>query len=119
MGMETRAYHFYGVHIPKEQWGAEWAYIEGERLDPIIRSVRNDAPDVGYITAGGYDQDDMLFLCISQPGVPISVPLGEFRIVTGPGLSRDLGWDVQLLKVISQTNYVNLKAGWITVPDVS
>lgn len=118
MGFSTSAYHFYGVHVPKREWTEHWAGAEGERLDSVIAAVKDLAPDVGHITAGGFDTD-MLFLTIIQPGVSRVVPLGEFRTVEHSN-ARDLGWDAQLQFVVETMGYdLQGTPGWITVPDVS
>lgn len=118
MGMSTSAYHFYGVNVPADQWLERWASAEGERLDVAISAVKDQAPDVGWLTAGGYDRD-MLFLCIRQEGVSTEVELGTFKVVR-PSVSPDPGWDAQLLAVVQSMGYRQTGApGWITVPDVS
>lgn len=118
MGMYTSAYHFYGVHVPKDQWSQDWAAAEGELIDTALQAVSDLAPDVRYITAGNYDQD-MLFLAIHQPGIPTEVPVGEFVKITERNV-RNLGWDAQLWAVIQAMGYKDIDVpGWIFVPDVS
>lgn len=117
MGMSTSAYHFYGVNVPADQWLERWASAEGERLDVAISAVKDQAPEVGWLSAGDYDRD-MLFLCIRQEGVSAEVPLGEFLV--GGSRAEDLGWDAQLLAVVQSMGYRQTGIpGWITVPDVS
>ena len=118
MGFTTDAYHFYGVHVPKDQWMEHWANAEGERLDSVIHAVRADAPDVGHVTAGKYDED-MLFLAVVPKGTSIRIPLGDFRSVNG-GTETDPSWNDQLLHVVKAIGYRRTSPpGWITVPDMS
>lgn len=118
MGFSTSAYHFYGVHIPKDQWSNDWAGSEAEMIDHAIKAVKDDAPDVRHLTAGGYD-DDMLFLCIRQEGVSTEVKLGTFRHVAEDDVQNS-GWDEQLFAVVQAMGYRKTgRPGWITVPDVS
>lgn len=118
MGFQTSAYHFYGVHVPKDQWSHAWASHEAELLDRVIAVVKDLAPDVRSITAGDYD-DDMLFLSIIRPGVSAVIRLGEFRAVTWSA-EGDPSWDEQLHVVVRDMGYARVSPpGWITVPDVS
>lgn len=120
MGMQTSVYHFYGVNVPKDQWTTDHAWSEGDMLDEVLRATRDIAPDVGRLSAGDYD-NDMLFLCIRQPGVHdgIEIEIGEFRVVTHANVS-DPGWNAQLLTVASAMGYRGLGVcGWIVCPDVS
>jgi len=118
MGFQTSAYHFYGVHIPKDQWTHAWASGEEKLLSQVLRAVSDLAPDIRTIAAGPYDQD-MLFLAVKRPGHTAEVELGEFRLVTHDQAS-DLGWDRQLLTVVKTVGYTKTgRPGWITVPNVS
>lgn len=118
MGMIQSAYYFYGVHIPTHEWTDQWVDAESERLDPVIRAVKDLAPDVRHLTAGDYDRD-MLFLVIHRPGFLTEIPLGEFAKIV-PEKSRDLGWDAQLTAVVKAMGYRDVdRPGWIFLPDVS
>lgn len=118
MGMTTSARYFYGVHIPTHEWANQWANAEGERLDPVIRAVRDLAPNVMHLTAGDYDRD-MLFLVIHRPGFLTEIPVGEFAKIV-PEKSRDLGWDAQIAAVVQAMGYSDVdRPGWIFLPDIS
>lgn len=96
MGMDYSAYHFYGVHVPREQWvGGYNAWSEGERLDPVIKDLGlgDGSVSVGWITAGDYDRD-MLFLCVDIKGLDFEVRLGEYR--ASPQLPAEVNWNMAL-----------------------
>lgn len=118
MGFTQSAYHFYGLHVPADQWSEAYAHGEGELVDTVIHAVKDLAPDVRWMAAGKYDED-MLFLTIYRPGVSSEIEIGEFRLVTEQTV-RDLRWDAQLLAVADAMGYRKIgRPGWITLPDVS
>lgn len=114
MGIQYGACHFYGVHVPSEQW-AEGVDDEGDRIDSVVRSLGlgDGSVSVGQVTAGRYDQH-MLFLCIRVDGVDTDIELGEYRISRTGAL--DPAWDEALRMVAGGMGYEGLaKPGWITV----
>lgn len=118
MGTDISAYHVYGVHVPDEQWIERAAPYEGEKIETVLKRLKDVAPDVSYLTAGAYDRD-MLFLCIHEPDVPSEVRIGSFRIVRRAWTTGDI-WDAQLKAVADAMGYKDLgEPGWITVPDES
>lgn len=119
MGMQYSAYHFYGVHVPNQQWQVDHAWGEGERVSKVIRDLDlgDKSAKVGWLAAGGYDRD-MLFLLIDIEGLDAEVKPGEFRL--SPNRDTPLNWDLALRMVADAAGYTGLSSpGWITVPDVS
>jgi hypothetical protein len=55
MGMYHSAYFAYGVHIPLPDDVHPWA--ENDRVDEQLRTLKEQCPDVGYLSAGNYDAD--------------------------------------------------------------
>ena len=119
MGYRTSAYHFYGIHVPADQWVEDdHPVAEGERIDMIVRALAQDARDIGYVTAGDYDRD-MLFLVASGDDDDLEVELGTFRCVSGDQAARP-EWDHRLRRVADAMGYeLPGEPGWITVPDLS
>jgi hypothetical protein len=118
--MDFSAYHFYGVHVPSEQWAkGYYAWSEGERLDPIIKDLGlgDGSVSVGYLCAGDYDRN-MLFLCVDIQGLGFEVRLGEYRV--SPQLPAEVNWNMALRMVADTAGYTGLAdPAWITVPDLS
>lgn len=120
MGYFYSAYHFYGVHVPEDQWAeAGPASEEGERIDGVIRDLgfRTSGTKVGHLSAGKYDQD-MFFLLIDIDGLDVEVELGEYRVsLTPAAIPRE--WDQALSAVAKAAGYTGLaRPGWITVPSM-
>ena len=60
MGYSQSTYHAFGVHVPREQYQTGHTRSEGERLDEVIcRHPELNALGVGYLSAGGYDRDEL------------------------------------------------------------
>lgn len=119
MGMHHSAYHFYGMHVPRDQWQEDHAYGEGERLGGIVRELGlgDKAVGVGWLAAGDYDRD-MLFMCIDIKNLSIAVKLGEFRL--SPTMPVLESWTGMLKTLAVHAGYTGLAApAWITVPDCS
>lgn len=120
MGSYHSAYHFYGMHVPDEQWTESHAYGEGERLGEIIKrlGLGSASVGVGWLAAGDYDRD-MLFLCIDVKGLSAEVRLGEYRL--SPSQIPDtFNWNTALRMVADEAGYEGLlQPGWVTVPDLS
>jgi len=118
MGDHYSVYHFYGVHVPRDQWSAQHLGTEAGLLDETIRAVNDIAPDVGWLAAGDYCQD-ALFLCISRPDGCIEIELGKFLTVH-PRNVPDHDWDIQLTAVTRTMGYKELnRPEWIICPDLS
>lgn len=119
MGYSYRAYHFYGVHVPSDQWTEDYAAGEGDRIDGVISGLgfSTRGTKVGHLSAGKYDQD-MFFLLIDIYGLDTEVDLGEYRVSMPPAaVPRE--WDQALTAVAKAAGYTGLaRPGWITVPSV-
>lgn len=119
MGYTTSAYHFYGVHVPDDQWTEGYAEAEGGRLDDVIKSLGfgSKSAKVSHLTAGRYDQH-MLFLLIDIDGLDVEVELGSYRMSMPPeAVPSD--WNLALSVVASEAGYSGLLAPrWITVPSI-
>lgn len=120
MGMYHSAYHFYGAHIPSEQWKEGHAWAEGERLGPIIArlGIGDDSIRLGHLAAGDYDRD-MLFLVAGARDHRSVVPLGEFRLSSNADVSPMWNSALTLLAAAADYDTAELSIGWITVPDLS
>ena len=117
MGFSYSAYHFYGVHVPQDQWTESYAAAEGDRISGVIRDLgfSTRGTKVGHLSAGKYDED-MFFLLIDIQWLDAEVELGEYR-VSMPPASIPREWDKALAQVASAAGYSGLaKPGWITVP---
>ena len=127
MGYSHSTYHFYGVHVPKDQYETDHIGRETEWLDAVIGSVATpyDA-SLGHITAGNYDRDELFLVAgprfdPNDESTHIEVRLGSWRRVDQARFQKDVAiWDDLLSKVVSAAGYTGLdKPGWIVVPDLS
>lgn len=121
MGFSHSTYHFYGVHVPREQYHTDHPWRETEFIDATIKHTPELAgSDVGHITAGDYDRDE-LFLCVVPDDTSCEVALGSFAVTSHHLYGKDLpAWDRQLLLLIEALGYKDVGAlGWHVVPDIS
>lgn len=118
MGYSYGTYHFYGVHVPREQYRTDHLYDETDRLTEVVATGPTlSGVRVGYVTAGEYDEYE-LFLCVVPTGFDREVPLGEWR-KTGPEThAQDIqAWDDLLHTLATVAEYEGLsEPGWITAP---
>lgn len=118
MGFSHSTYHFYGVHVPREQYRTDHQQRECEFIDATIKHTPELAgSDVGHITAGDYDLDE-LFLAVVPEGQSCLIKVGSFRI--HPATCSADTWDVQLGLLIHALGYKDVgEPGWCVVPDIS
>ena len=118
MGMYHSTYFAYGVHIPLPDDVHPWA--ENDRLDEQLRTLREQCPDVGYLSAGNYDADE-LFLTTQCD----EVALGTYKHVTPETVTAEqlADWNRQLAAAVHALGYGDLpglgQPGWLCVPDLS
>jgi hypothetical protein len=120
MGMIYSTYHFYGAHVPADEWYCDHAWFEADRLRGVLKSLglKDSTASLGVLTAGNYDRD-MLFLIIRIKELSPVVQLGEFRLSQQlPVLPQ---WDRALSLAATAADYdpSKLVFGWVTVPDCS
>ena len=122
MGYDTSAYAFYGVHIPREQWGDPHAGGEPDRVQEVLSANSLAVPDVGYLMAGDYDRD-MLFLTADvTPNEDVEVRLGTFRRFEPASSHRLMKLTDQLNEAVKLLGYDILELdapAYIAVPDYS
>ncbi|MFF4751809.1 hypothetical protein [Streptomyces sp. NPDC001270] len=118
MGMYYSTYFAYGVHIPLPNDVHTWA--ENDRIDEKLRTLKEQCPDVGYLSAGNYDAD-RLFLTTQCD----EVDLGTYKHVTPETVTAEqlAEWNRQLAVAVDALGYGTLPdlagPGWICVPDLS
>jgi hypothetical protein len=113
MGHDHSTYFAYGIHVTTDQY----AWHESEHADTELPKIKDRCPNIGYLTAGDYDQD-MFFLTTKCT----SVELGEFEHVTPQTASPEqiADWDRQLIAAAMALGYTDVSApGWFVVPDLS
>ncbi|MFJ2909378.1 hypothetical protein ACIO8F_08070 [Streptomyces sp. NPDC087228] len=114
MGMYHSTYFAYGLHIPTDAHPWE----ETDRIDTELAAVKNRCPDVGHLTAGGYDRD-MLFLVTECD----EISLGKYGRATTATAEQRADWDRQLANAVEHLGYGHIRdleaPGWLSVPDVS
>ena len=117
MGYVYGTNHFYGVHVPREQYAGTHLYDETDRLDKLIKGASDFPAGLRHVTAGEYDQYE-LFLAFVPADERIEVPLGEWRLTNYTIRVWDLPeWDRLLSELVSEAGYENLgDPGWVTVP---
>lgn len=120
MGISTSAYFFFGVRVPREQHDEDHVWAEAERLDRMVMPV----DEVGYITAGPYDRDE-LFLCFVPSAGPMrhaEVSYGEFRTVNPQNVDAETTarWTRLIRQAADSAGYKDLdEPGWTVVVDQS
>lgn len=129
MGFSHGTYVAYGVHVPQDKWHKDSGYAgaEGERIDGVIREVGLNGTDVGHMSAGSYDRDQLFLVCSppyvhDKPETHVEIELGSFRVYRASwfSTSRCLTWNGYLKKVADAAGYGDLgEPGWIVVPDMS
>lgn len=113
MGYYHSAYFAYGIHIPTDNQAATWA--ETERLDTELPKLRDRCPDVGHLSAGDYDRDQ-LFLTTKCD----EIPLGQYGRASTATAEQRANWDLQLANAVHALGYRDLTApGWLCIPDLS
>jgi hypothetical protein len=115
MGFHHSTYFAYGVHVNTP--GHVWA--EAEEHGKALGHHKEQCPDVGTLTAGGYD-DDGLFLVTQSD----EISLGEYAHVTPDTHPAEqlADWNRQLTAAADLLGIPadQLSApGWFCVPDVS
>ncbi|WP_405794076.1 hypothetical protein [Streptomyces sp. NBC_01506] len=113
MGMYHSTYFAYGIHVVTDQHG----WQASEHAETELPKVKDRCPNVGYLTAGNYDED-MLFLVTEST----EVDLGKFEHVTPARVSAEqqADWDRQLAEAARALGYGEFSsAGWLVVPDLS
>jgi hypothetical protein len=115
MGFHHSTYFAYGVHVDTP--GRVWE--ESEEHDKALAQHKAQCPDVGTLTAGGYD-DDGLFLVTQSD----EIKLGEYAHVTPDTHPAEqlADWNRQLTEA---ADLLGIPAdqlsdpGWFCVPDMS
>ena len=116
--MYHSTYFAYGVHIPLPDDIHVWA--ETDRLDTELRALKDQCPDVGHLSAGNYDADE-LFLTTQCN----EVALGTYIHVTPETVTAEqlAEWNRQLAIAVEALGYDQLPGlsgpGWLCVPDLS
>ena len=113
MGMYHSTYFAYGVHVDVSP------YAEAERLEEEMPQHKGQIPDVGYLMAGAYDQDQ-LFLTTACT----EVDLGKWEHVTPQSHTAEqlATWNRQLSDAVDLLGYGDRAVsapGWLCVPDLS
>ena len=118
MGFSHSTYHFYGVHVPREQYHTDHQSRETDFIDATIRHTPELAgSDAGHITAGDYDRDE-LFLCVVPDGTDCEVSLGDWAVANRH--TDTAAFERQLSLLINALGYEGLgEPGWCVVPDIS
>lgn len=118
MGMYHCTYFAYGVHIPLPDDVHPWA--ENDRVEAELKTLKEQCPDVGYLSAGNCDADE-LFLTTQCD----EVELGSYKHVTPETVTpeRLAEWNRQLAFAVQALGYAELfdlsAPGWLCVPDLS
>ncbi|MFJ8146956.1 hypothetical protein ACIQ6R_18040 [Streptomyces sp. NPDC096048] len=118
MGMYHSTYFAYGVHVPVPNGVHPWA--ENDRVNEQLIAVKEQCPDVGWLSAGNYDADE-LFLTTQCD----EVSLGTFKHVTPETVTAEqlADWNRQLAIAVDALAYSTLPdlgaPGWLCVPDLS
>jgi hypothetical protein len=113
MGMSNSTYFAYGIHVTTDQH----AWEESDRVQSELPKIKAACPDVGYLSAGDYDQD--FFFLVTKSS---EVELGTFEHVTPQTASPEqlADWDRQLIAAAMELGYTDTSApGWFVVPDLS
>ena len=123
MGFSHGCYFGYGQHVPGSQFREGHVWAEAERLDSVIRGIRDVAPRVGQLTSGPYDQD-MLFLVVeTKPDWDYEVELGTFRRIDPvTDVQHYADWNAELARAVKAAGYDPAAfdlPGWLVVPDMS
>jgi hypothetical protein len=106
MGMFYSAYLAYGVRVPD---------TDPDRLEEALKG-QPEGSDVGYLTAGNYD-DDMTFLVTECT----SADLGSVETVTPQQATPEqyAAWDAQLRAAATELGVKPLsEPGWLLIPDL-
>lgn len=115
MSMWHATYLAYGLHVPVDAYGGECDRADETLGRPAVKRL---CPDVGHLTAGGYDED-MFFLVAKV----IRVELGNYLRIGKEYGELEAGWDCQLREAVQElgyTQYTGLEEpGWLVIPDVS
>jgi len=117
MGMYHSTYFAYGVHVPPIE--GKYAWAEAEHVEAELPQHKEQSPDVGYLTAGDYDED-FLFLTTECT----EVDLGQWEHVTPQSHTpeRLADWDRQLAAAVEALGYSDRDVsapGWLCIPDLS
>lgn len=117
MGFSRSTYFGYGVHVQLVEGRHAWA--EAEHCEEQIPQHKAQIPDVGHLTAGDYD-NDQLFLMTECA----EVEYGEWQHVTPQSHTAEqlAAWDRQLSDAVDLLGYGNRAVsapGWLCIPDLS
>lgn len=117
MGMYHSTYFAYGVHVPLSE--GKYAWAESEHIEAELPKHKDRCPDVGYLTAGNYDED-ALFITTQCD----EVELGEWKHVTPETVTPEqiAAWNYQLAYAVQALGYIGRDVsapGWLCVPDLS
>lgn len=117
MGMYHTTYFAYGVHVSLVEGRYAWA--EAEHCEAGLRQHKDQLPDVRFLTAGDYD-NDQLFLTTECN----TVEYGEWMHVTPQSHTAEqlAAWDRQLSDAVDLLGYGDRAVsapGWLCVPDLS
>jgi hypothetical protein len=126
MGIYRSTYVAYGVHVPGDKYeGSAWQ--EGERLDSVIYEAGLKETDVGHMTAGAYDRDELFIVCSppydrDDPTTHVQIELGSWRSYPASWFQSPerFRWDDLIDQVVTAAWYGDLgEPGWIVVPNES
>lgn len=106
--MDTNtAFLAYGVHL-----GA--AGEQTDRIDDILRTVKDQCPDVKS-ASGGFDIEDVFLVTYAKEVEP-----GGHVGSAGISPERQAGWDVQLAHAIQALGYSGLqRPAWLCFTELS
>ncbi len=122
MSYSTRAYAFYGCNVPRDLWADNHVWAEADRTQDVLSANRAELPDVGYLTAGPYDNDFLFLTGHVTPGEHAEVELGEFLVFEAANSQRLMQLTVQLRRAVELLGYdlASVPApAYIVVPDYS
>lgn len=123
MGTRHSTYAAYGVHVPRDKYNG-YVLTECERLDQVIKDAMLGGTDVGHLTAGRYDRNELFIVCsppykTDDPLTDIEIELGTHRSYPASWFDSEqrCEWDSLIRQVAAAAGYGDLgEPGWLVVP---
>lgn len=110
MGYYTSAYVMYGAEVATERVYRTSEWLENPGANAILRKN-----DVGFATAGPYD-NDFLFLCRHFQ----EAEMGEYKVLSHPNSQTEAEDRLAILTTAQELGLSLVKQpAWLVVPDVS